>query len=78
MWTLLWLSGTNVDLSEQLLSLLECNCLGPLQFLESGVQGGEVELEPGLAVCSSQAIRPALPRALGLGFLLGKVMVCGL
>lgn len=39
LWTLFWLSGTNVDFSEHLLSLLECNCLGPSQFLESGVQG---------------------------------------
>lgn len=63
LWTLFWLSGTNVDFSDHPVSLLECNCLGPSQFLESGVQGVSWSQVWLCAAC--RVTQPNLPRALG-------------
>lgn len=71
LWTLFWLSRTNVDFSDHLVSLLECNCLGPSQFLESGVQG--VSWSQVWLCTACRVTQPNLPRASGLGFLMGKV-----
>lgn len=75
------LSLTNVDFSDHLVSLLEHNCLGPLQFLESGAQGVSLsQVWPSAACRGPSQISPG--QTLGRGFLVGKgrlnQMGCGL
>lgn len=75
------LSLTNVDFSDHLVSLLEHNCLGPLQFLESGAQGVSLSQVWLSAACRGPSqISPG--QTLGRGFLVGKgrlnQMGCGL